>query len=76
MQVTSDHPLAVITSQDIHPGNIVYLSFFLRLQVLNVSSNKLSSLPPLNPLDDLNNVTELYAANNCLRENAIATIVG
>ena len=52
------------------------LNFFFRLQVLNVSSNQLFSLPPLNPLEELNSVTELYAANNCLRENALVVIAG
>ena len=42
--------------------------------MLNVSSNQLAVLPPLNPVDDFNVLEELYAAGNCLKDAALTVV--
>ena len=46
-----------------------------RLQILNVSSNKLTSLPILSPNDEGRSLVELYASDNQL-EPALNIIAG
>ena len=45
-----------------------------RLRVLNVTKNRLSSLPPLNVNHDLNKVQELYLTCNSLTDSAMSVI--
>lgn len=51
-------------------------SFHFRLKILNLSSNALTHLPPLNEIDDLNKVQELYLTQNSLHDDCLNIISG
>lgn len=48
------------------------------LEVLNLSTNRLTSLPPLvsGVAQEIPQLAELYAANNSLKESALTVITG
>lgn len=50
--------------------------YYIRLKILNLSSNALTSLPPLNEIEDLNKVQELYLTQNSLQNDCILVISG
>ena len=54
---------------------ITYL-LFVRLRVFNASKNRLIALPPVNPIQDLNKLQELYLTCNSLSDSAIEVISG
>ena len=47
-----------------------------RLKILNLSSNALTVLPPLNEIEDLNKLQELYLTQNSLHDDCIHVIAG
>lgn len=53
-----------------------FLSILRRLKILNLSSNALTVLPPLNEIDDLNKLHELYLTQNSLHDDCIDVISG
>lgn len=57
-------------------NSFVALSHHFRLKVLNLSSNALTSLPELNPIDDLNKVQDLYLSQNSLQDSCLYIISG
>lgn len=48
----------------------------IRLRVLNLTKNRLSTLPPLNPNQDLNRVQELYLSGNSLGDSVLEVLSG
>ena len=51
-----------------------YANTLTRLQVLNVSSNKLSSLPAQTQADAATTLTELFVANNSLKDSVLPVV--
>ncbi|XP_067934912.1 PH domain leucine-rich repeat-containing protein phosphatase 2-like isoform X2 [Watersipora subatra] len=47
-----------------------------KLKILNLSTNALTFLPPLNEIEDLNKVQELYLTQNCLQDDCLEVIAG
>jgi len=47
-----------------------------RLRTLNLTKNRLTSLPPLNTNHDLNKVQELYLSRNALSNSAMSVVSG
>ena len=53
-----------------------HFHFSFSLKVLNLSGNQLSILPSISPLDENNNIMELYAARNKLTDASLSIIAG